>query len=134
MSTTDGVSFKIEKLTAGDRSQGLGAGSHTGTPPALCLSVGTSERPADCFECSSIIPAQTEPVFLFISPRLVFFFLIQQTARRRLSSGRFVDFKTKRRFIFSPCNLAAGSFSPIERPGPGLIPSLVFVGSHGRHK
>lgn len=39
-------------------------------PPSLCSSVGTSKRPADCFECSSIIPAQTETVFLFLSSRL----------------------------------------------------------------
>lgn len=123
-------------MTAGDRSLRFGAGLHTGTPPSLCSSVGTSKRPADCFECSSIIPAQTEIVFLFLSPRLGFFKIKNRTGRRRLYSRRFGDFKTRRRFIFFPCNLAAGSFSPIERPGPGLIPSLVFffVGSHGRHK
>lgn len=47
--------------TKADFSELFGVELNTGTPPRFCLSVVQSERPADCFECRSIIPLQTEP-------------------------------------------------------------------------
>lgn len=43
-----------------------------GTPPGSLFAVVSSECPADCFECRSIIPAQTEPFFFDLTERAAF--------------------------------------------------------------
>lgn len=48
------------------------AGIKSRDPPGPFSTVVSSECPADCFECRSIIPAQTEPFFFDLTERAAF--------------------------------------------------------------